>query len=211
MPSSDKILFGVDRLATESGETLRRFYPRYCQGIAKGAMMEEVWKPIPNSYPYEASNIGRVRNSKTGRILKPYPARLGYMLIGLYVNKKRNVRQLHRVIAETFIPTNDLSLEVNHKNGIHDDNRVCNLEWCTRRENVLHAVHVLGVKVPEHKQKYICVETGEIFDSGVELVKSIGCTRAALYHHLSGRQKTLKKKHYQRYYEREVSADAEGN
>lgn len=56
------------------------------------------------------------------------------------VNKKYNI---HKLVAETFIPKNnnyyDRYLEVNHINGIKTDNRVENLEWCTRSENLLHA------------------------------------------------------------------------
>ena len=45
----------------------------------------------------------------------------------------------HRVIAELFLPKVEGKEYVNHKNGIKDDNRIENLEWCTQQENCVHA------------------------------------------------------------------------
>ena len=64
----------------------------------------------------------------------------GYLMIAICNNNKVKQMSVHRLIAETFIPNPENKPEVNHKNGIKSDNRVQNLEWNTRKENVDHAI-----------------------------------------------------------------------
>lgn len=76
--------------------------------------------------------------------LKPQLSKFGYYRINLHKDKKQIHKSIHRLVAEAFIPNPEHKTDVNHKNGIRTDNRVENLEWATRSENITHAYRVLG-------------------------------------------------------------------
>jgi len=64
----------------------------------------------------------------------------GYIQICLYLDGNRYFKMHHRLIAEEFIPNPLNKSQINHINGIKTDNRICNLEWVTPKENVRHAI-----------------------------------------------------------------------
>lgn len=85
---------------------------------------------------YAATLCGKIWSHRVKRFLKPNQSSKGYQRLTLYT-KKKETKQVHRLIAAAFL--GESALEVNHKNGQKDDNRICNLEYCTRRENEAHA------------------------------------------------------------------------
>lgn len=76
----------------------------------------------------------------------------GYKRIQLY-NKGKVVRyRVHRLVAQLFLSTWNLTLQVNHKDGNKQNNNVSNLEMCTGKENISHA-KVLGLITPSETRK----------------------------------------------------------
>ena len=101
------------------------------------------WKPIIHygiKTFYEVSNVGNIRNTKTGLVLKPKQDRYGYLKFNMCVNKKAINTLIHRLVAQAFIPNPDNKTQVNHINGNKQCNWVGNLEWVTPKENIQHAI-----------------------------------------------------------------------
>lgn len=84
---------------------------------------------------YEISDNGTVRNKHTGRTIKQFVGKDGYLRTQI----AGKTRLVHRLVALAFIPDVDDKLFVNHKDGNKQNNNVSNLEWCTRSENMRHA------------------------------------------------------------------------
>ena len=115
--------------------------------------MVECWKPVPDYVGfYQVSDQGRIRRIaggrgvRAGRILRPRNNSDGYPYLNLWRNGHRKTWQVHTLVTEAFLGPRPDGLEVNHKNGIKDDNRVGNLEYVTHSENVKHSYDVLGRK-----------------------------------------------------------------
>jgi hypothetical protein len=119
--------------------------------------MEETWLPV-NGFEglYEVSSLGRVRGkarvvdyvTKHGQRvsrrlrggLKRHRVNAGYCYVRLCLNGKMGNFLVHRLVAEAFLVQGEGKDQVNHINFDGTDNRIENLEWCTRSENQKHSV-----------------------------------------------------------------------
>lgn len=114
--------------------------------------MEEIWKDIQGFENYQISNLGRVRTLnkyvrqglpkelvKKYKILKLIKNTHGYYSINLYKNTKCYRKDVHRLVAQAFIPIPKKLLQVNHIDGNKQNNDISNLEWVSAKENMQHA------------------------------------------------------------------------
>tara|TARA_R110000868_G_scaffold236848_1_gene490902 strand:- start:2084 stop:2641 length:558 start_codon:yes stop_codon:yes gene_type:complete len=120
-------------------------------------LYNEIWKQIKGYEGlYEVSNFGRVKSLefeyrfnglgfyKKEICIKKLTISYGYPVCNLSKNKRGVVKRVHRLIAEAFIPNPENKPFINHINGIRNDNRLENLEWCTAKENQVHSWEKLG-------------------------------------------------------------------
>ena len=97
----------------------------------------EMFKTIKEYPLYSVSTMGRIKKNSDNKILSPSKKPNGYMQINLFTNDGRRKKEyVHRLVAITFIPNESRLPEVNHIDGIRDNNRVSNLEWVTHDENM---------------------------------------------------------------------------
>jgi len=99
-------------------------------------MRKEEWKIIEGYDNYMVSNLGRVKNIKTGLLLKPNTNKDGYLYVTIFSNKKPKSFTIHRLVAVAFIPNPYNLPQVNHKDEDKTNNCVDNLEWCDSKYNI---------------------------------------------------------------------------
>lgn len=132
--------------------------------------MTTLWRPVPGyEGRYEVSNDGQVRSLDRitphnigknqrirGRLLSPVKNDSGYLCVWFRAGRKmRKCLRVHRLVAAAFIPNPEDKPEVNHLDNNPLNNRVENLEWCTRTENLQHMTNqgrrarpMLGKRAP---------------------------------------------------------------
>ena len=114
---------------------------------------------------YFITSCGRVWSYYLNGFLKPR------------VKRGRNQASIHgkdmlvsRLVAETYLPNPNNLPEVDRINNNKRDDRLCNLQWIEKAENIRK----------EYNHKIMCVETGEIFNSQKEAADKYGLCRSNL-------------------------------
>lgn len=185
-------------------------------------MEKEIWKDIEDYEGiYKVSNMGNVKSlgrlkfngrgkaSKNGmfyaeKILTNNINNHGYMRVNLWKNKISKMRLVHQLVADAFLPKKEgANTDINHINGIKTDNRLCNLERCTRSHNLKHAYR-LGLNTPYMKGRFGILHPNSVkvnqldqmgniintFDGLTEAERKTGINRICIGNVINGKQIT---------------------
>ena len=137
---------------------------------------------------YSVSTEGRIRKNSNGKIMTPSKKSNGYMSINLFTCDGRRKKELvHRLVAITFL-NNDMHFpEVNHIDGVRDNNHLTNLEWVSHTENVAKSSLPRRIMVRgKNEGKWL------LFDSIRDACLALGLTESNVSTCLHGRQKSHK-------------------
>lgn len=152
-------------------------------------------KKIEGYNDYIIYSDGRIYSNKTNKFLKPALDKDGYLRVILSNNNISKNLSVHRLVAKNFIDNADNKAQVNHINCKKDDNRIENLEWCTNKENQIHAwENGLKEKTKEifanSQRRYVLdVNTGIYYNSILEASNFNNIGYSALKAMLTGQNK----------------------
>lgn len=128
---------------------------------------------------YEISSDGNVISNMFNKrkVLRYGLMTSGYKMVNLKKNGKQRSWSIHRLLAIHFLPNPENLPQVNHIDGNKLNNALCNLEWCTQKENIQH-MYDNGLKAyrPLHykgkfgalhnrSKKVLCSNDGKEFGS----------------------------------------------
>ena len=159
--------------------------------------MNELWRDVRGyDGKYSVSNLGRIRsNDRTvknwprgerfikGKIIGEkiiFKGKIWYVFADLRKsNRERKRAQVHRLVAEAFIPNPNNKPCVNHIDGIKNNNLVENLEWCTHKENMEHASRLglmpKGTSGPGEKSPAAKLNNEQVVEIKKRILSGEGC------------------------------------
>ena len=184
-------------------------------------MTEEIWKDIEGYELYKVSNQGRVKRVahykeiyrddiqssysafRQELILKSSLNQYGYSSIKVYHELIASNQLVHRLVAKAFLPNHGNKPTVNHINGVKDDNRICNLEWSTGKEQTDHANQYNLVASHLRMKKVLAYDIEghfiEEFQSMKDAERALGVLQARISEQCRGITKTHCKGYFFEY------------
>lgn len=157
--------------------------------------VEETWIPIQGfETSYLVSNLGNIWSLRRNKALRIRKSTRGYGLVNLSKGGVMKTHRVHRLVATHFLP-NPLSLpEINHLNENKLDNRVENLEWCTRSHNVNYGHRTekqkMKVSIPV-VQFSLSGDRIAVYPSVIQAARELKLSHSSISECCRGKRKTL--------------------
>ena len=161
---------------------------------------------------YEVGKDGSVWSlnyQRTGQRKKKQPSvhnKHDYLLVTLYKDGSEKARLVHQLVLNAYLPKPSEDLEVLHINSVPADNRLENLAWGTRKENMNdpHLKRLMSEALTNHPDlsvPVLCVETGEVYLSTCEAERQTGIKRPSISACCNSRRKTAGGYHWAKFIE----------
>lgn len=173
--NKETIQGAINSVCAGSRNTAYGFKWKYFEEKIEG----EEWKKHPNIKGILCSNMGRVKDKNK--------IRQGYLDLEGYVKIKIKYKdyRVHRLIAETFLLNPNNLPQVDHINENKSDNRVCNLRWCTTKQNTEYACNKAVYQYSKDKKTFI-----KKFDSTKTASEELDINRSSICQCLTGKYKS---------------------
>ncbi|ALM64160.1 HNH endonuclease [Lactococcus phage 936 group phage Phi4.2] len=153
----------------------------------------ETFVKIEGFNNYEVSNLGKIRNTKSGRIRKPFLQPNGYLGFCLCENNKPKFLYLHRILATAFIDNPEEKPQVNHIDENKLNNDLSNLEWCSARENLTHGTRTKRA-AEKHCKKVVQLDLDDnvlnVFKSMTQAERETGVSQGSISRCCDGERKS---------------------
>jgi hypothetical protein len=124
--------------------------------------MEEIWKDI-GIKKYAVSNMGNVRGADGIRLLKSGCNEKGYKHVVICKDGIQKNKKIHHLVMEAFVGERPIGYDTDHINRIRGDNRLENLRYCSKRDNMLNTCRTRtdiqetdqSLRVKIYKKEYV--------------------------------------------------------
>jgi hypothetical protein len=155
-----------------------------------------IYKQIKEYPNYYINNVGDIISDKrlknVFKSLTPIISKNGngYRVVTLTNFKNPKHFMVHRLVADYFISNQHDGLQINHKDGNRLNNYYKNLEWCTGKENRLHATRILGKGIGS---KNGCSKLKEIDVKNIKTMFLNNCTCKEISHMYKVSKSTIRR------------------
>ena len=150
-----------------------------------------MWKAIPNYEGlYEVGDNGQVRSLhnryKNKEFLKQSVGSRGYLLVTLCKNGVQKTINVHRIVANAFVPNPNNLPCVNHKDENKENNSASNLEWCSYYYNNTYGERLTKSALKRGKP-VICIENQHVYPNAHVAHKETGIQQSSISNCCNGK------------------------